>query len=107
MSAAVACHPGTEHRGSQCALQWNTYTPEASFETVCNGEQYAAMVLQQGGPEALQQWKQLEQELRPLQQGASSFPAAALRSDVGTCWLAGTSLLLEHLSDVPGQALPN
>ena len=79
-------------------MQWNTYTPEASFQTVCNGEQYAAMVLQQGGPEALQQWRQLEKELQPLQQGASSFPAAALRSDVGTCWLASTSAMFHLLS---------
>ena len=72
-------------------MQWNTYTPEASFETVCNGEQYAAMILRQGGPEAAQQWRQLERELQPLQQGASSFPAAALRGDVGACWLAACS----------------
>ena len=78
-------------------MQWNTYTPEASFQTVCNGEQYAAMILQQGGPEALQQWRQLEQELRPLQQGASSFPAAALRGDVGICWHGIGSGLLAQL----------
>lgn len=51
---------------------------------MCNGDQYADMILQQGGPEALQQWKRLEQEMRALQQGAATFPAAALRSDVGT-----------------------
>ena len=28
--------------------------------------QKIAMILQQGGPEALQQWRQLEQELRPF-----------------------------------------
>ena len=41
------------------------------------------MILQQGGPEALAQWKRLEEEMRPLQQGAATFPAAALRSDLG------------------------
>ena len=66
-------------------MQWQTYTPEASFPTVCNGDQYAAMLAQQGGPEALAQWRRLEEEMRPLQQGAATFPAAALRSDVGTC----------------------
>ena len=64
-------------------MQWNTYTPEADFVTACNGQQYAAMILQQGGPEALAQWKRLEKEMRPLQQGAATFPAAALRSDLG------------------------
>ena len=43
------------------------------------------MIAQQGGPEALVQWRHLEEEMRPLQQGAATFPAAALRSDVGTC----------------------
>ena len=69
-------------------MQWNTYTPEADFVTACNGQQYAAMILQQGGPEALAQWKRLEEEMRPLQQGAATFPAAALRSDLGESALA-------------------
>ena len=73
---------------SLCCVQWNTYTPEADFVTACNGQQYAAMILQQGGPEALAQWKRLEEEMRPLQQGAATFPAAALRSDLGKSGLA-------------------
>ena len=66
-----------------------THTPEGSFATVCNGQRYAEMVRTQGGENALKQWKQLEEKMRPLQQGAALFPAAALRSDPGTC----TSLL--------------
>ncbi len=64
-------------------VQWVTYTPEATFQTVCNAERYAATILEQGGPEALQQWRALEREMAPLQQGAATFPAAALRSDLG------------------------
>lgn len=60
-----------------------TYTPEATFQTVCNAERYAATILEQGGPEALAQWRSLEREMAPLQQGAATFPAAALRSDFG------------------------
>ena len=60
-----------------------TYTPEATFQTVCNAERYAATILEQGGPEALAQWRALEREMAPLQQGAATFPAAALRSDFG------------------------
>lgn len=63
--------------------RWITHTPEGRFPVVCQGDSYAAMIAQQGGPEALQQWKQLEAKLRPLQQGAALFPAAALRSDIG------------------------
>ena len=64
-------------------MQWMTHTPEGSFATVCNGDHYAEMVRSQGGENALKQWKQLEDKLRPLQQGAALFPAAALRSDPG------------------------
>lgn len=64
-------------------MQWVTHTPEGSFATVCNGDRYADMVRSQGGETALKQWKQLEDKMRPLQQGAALFPAAALRSDPG------------------------
>ena len=49
MLSATACH-----------VQWNTYTPEASFETVCNSKQHAFMIMQQGGPEALMQREGLD-----------------------------------------------
>lgn len=64
-------------------LQWLTYTPEGTFPVVCDGAAYAAMIGQQGGPAALAQWRALEKELAPLQAGASLFPAAALRGDLG------------------------
>lgn len=76
------------------ALQWMTHTPEGSFATVCNGDRYAEMVRSQGGENALKQWKQLEDKMRPLQQGAALFPAAALRSDLGNYAL----LLCTHSS---------
>ena len=41
------------------------------------------MIRSQGGEEALRQWQLLEDKMRPLQQGAALFPAAALRSDPG------------------------
>lgn len=66
-------------------LQWVNHTPEGSFPVVCNGERYAEMVHTQGGATALKQWRALEDKMRPLQQGAALFPAAALRSDPGVC----------------------
>lgn len=54
------------------------------FDVVADGEQFAQnTILRQGGPEALRQWKNLEKAMRPLQLGAASFPAAALRGDLG------------------------
>ena len=41
------------------------------------------MIRQYGGEAALQQWHALEDRMKPLQQGAALFPAAALRNDAG------------------------
>ena len=78
----VACQ-GLQLKLTLFALQWVNHTPEGTFPVVCNGDRYAAMVRSQGGETALQQWKLLEDKMRPLQQGAALFPAAALRSDPG------------------------
>ena len=53
------------------------------FDVVADGRQFSEMILKQGGPEALRQWKRLENAMKPLQLGAASFPAAALRGDLG------------------------
>lgn len=82
-------------------LQWVTHTPEGSFPVVCNGEHYANMIRSQGGEEALRQWKLLEDKMRPLQQGAALFPAAALRSDPGT----GYPKVQIRVSNVPACSL--
>ena len=54
------------------------------FDVVADGQQFAEeTILRQGGAEALKQWRRLEAAMRPLQLGAASFPAAALRGDLG------------------------
>jgi len=63
--------------------KWITYTPEGSFPCVCQGDQYAKNIREMGGEIAYQQWKKLEERMKPLQQGAALFPAAAIRSDLG------------------------
>lgn len=50
---------------------------------VSDGNAYRAMIEREGGPEALKQWQALEKAIKPLQEGAASFPAAAIRNDVG------------------------
>lgn len=60
------------------------YTPpEKRFPVVCDGDLYRAMVAREGGRAALEQWMALEAAMKPLQTGAASFPAAAIRSDIG------------------------
>ncbi len=63
-----------------CDLQWVVYDPDGrTFPVVADGADYAAMIERMGGPAALAQWKRLERAMRPLQKGAATFPAAAIR----------------------------
>ena len=64
-------------------LQWVLYNEDKQYPVVCNGDKYRAMIEREGGPEALKQWKNLEDAMKPLQAGAASFPAAAIRNDIG------------------------
>ena len=62
---------------------WVVHSPEGRYPCVCDGAAYSAMVLARGGPAAHRQWLALEALMEPLQQGAASCPAAALRADPG------------------------
>jgi phytoene dehydrogenase-like protein len=53
------------------------------FPCVADAEQYSQQIEQLAGPEALRQWRELERRMKPLQRGAATFPAAALRADLG------------------------
>ncbi|KAF5837057.1 hypothetical protein DUNSADRAFT_4890 [Dunaliella salina] len=68
--------------------RWIVYTQNGqgefgAFPCVAGREAYLENVERQGGQRALEQFLALEKEMAPLQQGAASFPAAAIRSDPG------------------------
>jgi phytoene dehydrogenase-like protein len=76
--------------------KWITYTPEGTFPCVCNRKEYVDMIRRVGGEVAYQNYLALEKKMEPLQKGASLFPAAAIRSDLGVILTAmqfGPSLL--------------
>ncbi len=64
-------------------MQWILYNEGKRYPVVSDGNAYRAMIEREGGPEALKQWKSLEKAIKPLQEGAASFPAAAIRNDIG------------------------
>ncbi|KAF6251044.1 hypothetical protein COO60DRAFT_1645535 [Scenedesmus sp. NREL 46B-D3] len=68
---------------------------------VADGGEYAAMIGRIAGPQALQEWRRLEAAMAPLQRGAATFPAAAIRSDPGMLLTAarffGPQLLMTGL----------
>ncbi len=50
------------------AAQWIMYPPSGGcFPNIANGAMYEATILQQGGPEALRQWRELDRAMKPLQ----------------------------------------
>lgn len=58
--SSPACHPP----------QWIVYPPGGgSFPNIANGAAYEATILQQGGTEALRQWRELDRAMKPLQVG--------------------------------------
>lgn len=63
--------------------RWVVYNSQGTFPCVAGAQAYRDGILAQGGPEALRQWMQLEEIMKPLQNGAALFPAAAIRSDPG------------------------
>ncbi|KAL6760779.1 hypothetical protein V8C86DRAFT_3017971 [Haematococcus lacustris] len=69
----------------QCAQydKWIVYSPNGTFPCVAGRQAYLANISAQVGPQALNQWLQLEKALAPLQKGAALFPAAAVRADLG------------------------
>lgn len=61
-------------------LQWIVYDPEGrKFPVVADSNEYSDMIARIAGPEAAAQWKRLEVAMAPLQKGAATFPAAAMR----------------------------
>ena len=64
--------------------QWVTHLPgREPFAVTADGAAFRSMIAQQGGPRAAAQWAAVERAMEPLALGAASFPAAALRADVG------------------------
>ncbi|PRW44458.1 carotene isomerase [Chlorella sorokiniana] len=75
--------------------KWIVYQPNGrSFECVCDADAYAENIRREGGEEAYRQWKELEQLMQPLQEGAAMLPAAALRADPSIALTAGPRLAL-------------
>ena len=63
--------------------KWVVYSPNGTFNCVCDAQQYAQTIRKIGGETAYRQWRALEIAMKPLGEGAALFPAAALRADPG------------------------
>ncbi|WIA20624.1 hypothetical protein OEZ85_005006 [Tetradesmus obliquus] len=82
--------------------QWVLHDPEGRrTPIVADRADYTDMIGRIAGPAAVAEWRRLEAAMAPLQRGAATFPAAAIRSDPGMLLTAarffGPQLLLTGL----------
>lgn len=89
---------------SECwhGVQWILYNEGKRYPVVSDGDKYRAMIAREGGQKALEQWTALEKAIKPLQDGAASFPAAAIRNDIGDCPTKPPSTTIKSNSCSPG-----
>jgi hypothetical protein len=69
--------------------RWIVHAEDGTYPCIADGESYRQLILERGGPEALQQWKELEKAMEPLQRGAGLLPAVGMRDDLGVLLTAG------------------
>ncbi len=81
---------------------WGCYLPEAEFETAVGADQFCTILKQVQGETAVQQWRQLQAEMKPLAAAATALPPAALRLDWGAILTTGrfAPAMLPHILNV-------
>ena len=62
---------------------WGVYLPEGWFLATIGADQFCDVLQQLRGDAAVAEWRQLQQVMQPLGQGATALPPAALRLDWG------------------------
>lgn len=62
---------------------WGCCLPEGDFKTTVGAEQFCQVLDHLRGPQAVQEWQNLQQIMQPLGAAAIALPPAALRFDLG------------------------
>ncbi|EFN55141.1 hypothetical protein CHLNCDRAFT_35537 [Chlorella variabilis] len=83
---------------------WNVVLPEGSFLTEVGASQFCDVLEQVRGPEAVQEWRRLQEFIRPLAVAATMLPPVAFRQDAGAAFTA-IARYLPHLLSNGGAAL--
>lgn len=69
---------------------WNVVLPEGTFLTEVGASQFIDVLHQIRGPEAAEEWRRLQEFMRPLAAAATMLPPVALRQDA---WALRTAAL--------------
>ncbi|MEM6351781.1 MAG: NAD(P)/FAD-dependent oxidoreductase [Cyanobacteria bacterium P01_D01_bin.14] len=68
---------------------WGCRLPEGDFDTRVGGDQFCEVLDQLRGPQAVQEWRALQQVMGPLGEAAIALPPAAVRFDWGALQTVG------------------
>ena len=79
---------------------WGCRLPEGDFDTQVGGDQFCDVLERLRGPQAVQEWRELQRVMGPLGKAAIALPPAAVRFDLGALQTIGRyapSLLIHGL----------
>lgn len=62
---------------------WQMHTPDGSFKFTVGKDKFEPILEKFGGPTAIDEWKELNRILKPVQKLAGAIPPLGLRSDLG------------------------
>ncbi|MGB3135217.1 MAG: NAD(P)/FAD-dependent oxidoreductase [Nodosilinea sp.] len=62
---------------------WGVRIPEGDFDTTVGNDQFAHVLQTLRGDAAVQEWRRLQEVMKPLGKAATALPPAALRLDLG------------------------
>ncbi|MEM6451180.1 MAG: NAD(P)/FAD-dependent oxidoreductase [Cyanobacteria bacterium P01_D01_bin.105] len=68
---------------------WGCRLPEGNFDTAVGADQFCEVLQRLRGQRAVQEWRELQQVMKPLASAAVSLPTAAVRFDWGAVRTAG------------------
>ncbi|KAL4428146.1 hypothetical protein ABPG75_002235 [Micractinium tetrahymenae] len=81
---------------------WNVVLPEGTFLTEVGASQFIDVLHQIRGPEAAEEWRRLQEFMRPLAAAATMLPPVAFRQDAGALRTAALRYLPQLLSNGAG-----
>ena len=71
---------------------WGCCLPEGDFDTTVGSEQFCQVLQTLRGADAVQEWRHLQQIMKPLGAAAVALPPAAMRFDLGALQTVGSFL---------------
>lgn len=83
---------------------WNVIVPEGTFLTRIGNDNFNEVLAKIRGPEAIAEWKRLQEVMRPLAKAAAMMPPAAFRYDPGVAITAIARYLPALLESGPNAA---